>query len=44
MAAALADGCIDSLAVVVVALAVVAAAALVAPAAGLAVDLHFLVV
>ena len=44
MAAALADGCTDSLAAVAVALFVVAAGALVAPAAGLAVDLHFLVV
>ena len=40
--AALAGGCTDSLAVVVVALAVVAAPALVALVAGLAADLDFL--
>ena len=44
MAAALAGGCIDSLAAAVVALAVVVAAALVVLAAGLAVDCYFLVV
>ena len=44
VAAALAGGCIDSLAVAVAALVVVAAAALAAIAAGLAVDCYFLVV
>ena len=44
MAAALAGGCIDSLVAAAVALVVVAAAALAVTVAGLAADLHFLVV